>query len=297
MSKKEKPRLSHWLLAIRPKTLPAAVGPVLVGSAMAFVDNSFLMLPALACLLASLLLQIGVNLANDFFDARSGVDSEERLGPVRVTQSGLISPESVKVAMFISLGLAALLFIYLALVGGIVLVAIGVVSVIAALCYSGGPYPLASHGLGELFVFIFFGLVAVGGTYWVQVHSISWLVMLAAVPPGFLITAIMVVNNLRDIGTDSKAGKMTLAVRLGQWRTIQLYRFLLYSSYMVPVILVLQGGNAALVLPFLTLPVALGCIRCIGCESGAGLNTLLARTARLSFLYSLLFSGGLVYGL
>ena len=297
MEKKSPPTLSHWMMAIRPKTLPAAVGPVLVGSAMAYVSDAFHLLPALGCLLASFFLQIGVNLANDYFDYKGGIDSEERLGPVRVTQSGLIAPETVRLAMFVCLGCAALIFLYLAVVGGMVLVVIGIVSIIAAFGYSGGPWPLASHGMGELFVFIFFGLVAVGGTYWVQAHQMSWLVMLAAIPPGLLISAIMMVNNLRDIDTDRKAGKNTLAVKLGQWRTIQGYRVLLLASYIVPVVFILLGGKSALILPFITLPVAIGCMRCIGCESGDGLNGLLARTARLSFLYCLLFAAGLVYGL
>lgn len=290
--------LQSWLLAIRPKTLPAAVGPVLVGSGVAFRDGRFSLFPAVACLLGAMLLQIGVNLANDYFDYKNSIDSEERLGPVRVTQSGLIAPSVVKMGMIISLALASLVFIYLAFVGGPVIVVIGIASVLAALGYSGGPFPLASNGLGELFVFIFFGLVAVGGTYYIQAGQLTWLVAAAAVPPGLLITAIMVVNNLRDIDTDRKAGKRSLAVILGRSRTITGYKLLLLLSYLVPGALYIGGlCGAVVLLPLLTLPMAMGLARRIPGEAGRSLNELLAATARLSLLHSLFFSVGLVFGI
>jgi 1,4-dihydroxy-2-naphthoate octaprenyltransferase len=287
-------KIGLWLLAIRPKTLPAAVGPIAVGSAVAFADGQFSFLPAFFCLLGALLLQIGVNLANDYFDCKNNIDSKERLGPVRVTQSGLISPIAVKRGMMVCLFLAAMVFFYLALVGGWPIVLIGIASVLAALAYSGGPYPLASHGLGEIFVFIFFGLVAVGGTYLVQAGELTWMVLLAAVPPGLLITAIMVVNNLRDIDTDSKAGKKTLAVILGRGRTIALYKLLLILSYLVPLAMVSAGiATILILLPMLTLPLAWLTTKRISSEKGASLNDLLALTAKLSLLYSLLFAVGL----
>ena len=290
--------LQSWLLAIRPKTLPAAVGPVVVGSGVAFGEGQFSLLPALACLLGAMLLQIGVNLANDYFDYKNNIDSEERLGPVRVTQSGLIAPSVVKMGMIISLALASLVFIYLSFVGGPVIVVIGIASVLAALGYSGGPFPLASNGLGEVFVFIFFGLVAVGGTYFIQAGQLTWLAMVAAVPPGLLITAIMVVNNLRDIDTDRKAGKRSLAVILGREGTIIEYKLLLLFSYIVPGALYISGYcSAVILLPFLTLPMGLGLVRKITNESGRSLNAMLAATARLSLLYSLLFGVGLVFGI
>jgi len=287
-------KLGLWLLAIRPKTLPAAVGPIAVGSAVAFADGKFSLFPALCCLLGAMLLQIGVNLANDYFDCKNNIDSVERLGPVRVTQSGLISPIAVKRGMMVCLFLAAMVFLYLALVGGWPIVLIGAASVLAALAYSGGPYPLASHGLGELFVFIFFGLVAVGGTYLVQAGQLTWMVLLAAVPPGLLITAIMVVNNLRDIDTDRMAGKKTLAVILGRGRTIALYKLLLILGYLVPLAMVSTGmATILIVLPMLTLPLAWLTTKRISDEKGAALNDLLAVTAKLSLLYSLLFAVGL----
>ncbi len=285
-------------MAIRPKTLPAAVGPVAVGSAVAYGDGKFAVVPAFCCLLGAILLQIGVNLANDYFDFKNNIDSEERLGPVRVTQSGLIAPAEVKRGMIFCLFLAAVIFLYLARVGGLPIVLIGAFSVLAALAYSGGPYPLASNGLGELFVFIFFGLVAVGGTYFIQAGQLSSLAIFAAVPPGLLITAIIVVNNLRDIDTDRKAGKNTLAVILGRRWTIIEYKLLLLLSYLVPPAMVLTGAAGALILlPLVTGPQAWLLAIKIAEEQGAQLNELLAGTARLSLIYSLLFAAGLMVGL
>lgn len=290
--------LQSWLLAIRPKTLPAAIGPVLVGSGVALGEGKFSPVVAFACLLGAMLLQIGVNLANDYFDFKNNIDSEERLGPVRVTQSGLIPPAMVRLGMIISLALASLVFLYLALAGGPVIVVIGIASVLAALGYSGGPFPLASNGLGELFVFIFFGLVAVGGTYFIQAGQLSWMVMAAAVPPGLLITAIMVVNNLRDIDTDRKAGKRSLAVILGRSGTIIEYKLLLLLSYLVPVALFIAGQLSAVVLlPLLTVAMGFRLARKIETEEGRGLNEMLAATAKLSFVYSLLFSVALVFAM
>lgn len=287
-------QLSFWWLAIRPRTLPAAAAPVAVGTAVAVLDGVFSAIPALAAFAGALLLQIAVNLANDYFDAKNSIDSEERLGPVRVTQSGLIPPEQVKAAMILSLALAALVFLYLTAEGGLVIFWVGVASVLAALAYSGGPYPLASHGLGEVFVFIFFGVVAVCGTYRVQAESISWLAVAASLPPGLLVSAIMVVNNLRDRDTDVRAGKNTLAVRLGRKNTIHLYRLLLSVSYAVPLLLLPgSGAGVAVLLPFLTVPMAWSLHREIKTVTGSELNEILARTAKLSLLFCLLFAVGI----
>ncbi len=289
-------RLQIWWLAIRPKTLPAAVGPVAVGTAVAFADGRFMALPALGCFLGAMLLQIGVNLANDYFDFKNNIDSEERQGPVRVTQSGLIAPEAVKRGMIICLILAAFVFLYLGVVGGPPIIIVGIASVLAALAYSGGPYPIASNGLGEIFVFIFFGLVAVGGTYYIQAKDLTAVALMAAVPPGLLITAIMVVNNLRDIDTDKKAGKNTLAVILGRYRTIIEYKSLIWVSYLIPVLmLIMDMSDAFILLPLTTFPMARSLIFKVECDLGSNLNELLASTARLSLIYSLMFSFGLVY--
>jgi len=287
-------KFALWVQAARPKTLPAAVAPVAVGSAVAFAAGKFTFWPALACLLCALILQIAVNFANDYFDFKSNVDSEERLGPVRVTQSGLIPPGEVKRAMILSLFLAGLIFFYLVSVGGVVVIIIGGASILAALAYSGGPYPLASHGLGELFVFIFFGLVAVCSTYFIQAGELSWMAVLAALVPGVLITAIMVVNNLRDRETDRKAGKNTLAVILGYKWTVREYMFLVAVSYTIPVIMAFITGSAAVCLPLLTLPFGLSLVREIRTEQGRALNETLAKTAMLSLLHSLLFAVGIM---
>jgi 1,4-dihydroxy-2-naphthoate octaprenyltransferase len=288
-------QLSLWIQAARPKTLPAAVAPVVVGSSVAFGDGKFVFIPALACLFCAIILQIAVNLANDYFDFKSNVDSDERLGPVRVTQSGLIPPLEVKRAMILSLFIAALLFLYLIGVGGMVIAIIGGASILAALAYSGGPYPLASHGLGELFVFIFFGLVAVCSTYFIQAGEVNRTAVFAAIPPGLLITAIMVVNNLRDRETDGRAGKKTLAVIIGRRWTVRGYTALVAFSYLVPVLMATAGNKSLLIcLPLLTLPFGWSLIREIEREQGRALNETLARTARLSLLYSLFFAVGLM---
>lgn len=298
METKTRTTAQLWLLAIRPKTLPAAVGPVVVGTAAAIGAGGFAAFPALACLVCSVLLQVGVNLANDYFDYKNNIDSEARLGPVRVTQSGLISPEKVRLGMIISLFLAAMVFVYLAFVGGAPIVLIGIASVLAALGYSGGPFPLASNGLGELFVFLFFGLAAVGGTFFLQTGELSGLALAAAIPPGLLITAIMVVNNFRDIDTDRSAGKNTLAVILGRKKTILEYRTLLVLSYILPLVLfITSNATSVIVLPLLTVPLAVNLGRQISLLKGSELNELLAKTAKLSLIYSLLFAVGLVYGI
>lgn len=282
-----------WLLAARPRTLPAAVAPVLVGVALALADGVFAPMPALAALLGALLLQVGVNLANDYFDFVKGVDMAGRKGPLRVTHSGLIAPERVRLGMGITFGLAALVGLYLIAVGGWPVLAIGLASILAALAYSGGPFPLASHGLGDLFVFIFFGLVAVCGTYYVQAQALTALAVLVAVPVGLLITAILVVNNLRDIDTDRQAGKRTLAVMLGERGARLEYAALLAGAYAMPPGLWLLGPLSAwALLPWLTIPLAVRLAADLGrhAADGPAMNRALAGTARLTLLFSLLFA-------
>jgi 1,4-dihydroxy-2-naphthoate octaprenyltransferase len=253
-------------------------------------------MPAIACLAVALLLQIGVNLANDFFDFSKGIDTEDRLGPVRVTQSGLIPPGGVKSAMTMVFVSSLLPGLYLISIGGWPVVVIGAASIIAALAYSGGPFPLASHGLGDLFVFIFFGLVAVCGTYYVQALDLRPMVVLMGIIVGLLITAILVVNNLRDIATDRNTGKRTLAVMIGKHKTRLEYTVLLAGAYAIPVFLWFGGfASAWLLLPLATLPLAFLRIRLIRQPSdGPALNDLLAKTAKLAFFYSLLLSIGLI---
>ena len=284
-----------WIQAARPKTLPAALAPVVVGSAAAFRDGKLEVFTALICLACAVTLQVAVNLANDFFDAKNKIDSDERLGPVRVTQSGLISPESVRRAIIWSLVLAGILFACLVNRGGVVILFIGIASMLAALAYSGGPFPLASHGLGEIFVFIFFGLVAVCGTYFIQTGQLNSFIVTAAVPPGLLISAIMVVNNLRDRETDRKAGKNTLAVIIGKQATVILYTLLVGLSY--GVLTVMAVGNSTvsvmILLPWLTFPYGWKLIREVHEREGRELNEILAKTAKFSLVFSLLFAVGI----
>jgi 1,4-dihydroxy-2-naphthoate octaprenyltransferase len=282
-----------WMLAIRPRTLPAAASPVLVGTALAIGDHAFRFGPALAALLAALLLQIGSNLANDVFDFKKGTDTKERTGPLRVTQAGLLTPQQVMVGMWTIFALAFLIGSYLIWVGGWYILAIGVLSIISAIAYTGGPYPLGYHGLGEIFVFIFFGPVAVCGTYYVQTLSISTIAWWAALPIGFLTTAILVVNNLRDLENDKIAGKRTIAVRLGPSGTQKEYYLLLAFSLAVPLIIWLTNQVSAwILLSWLSFPFALPLIHDIRTKKGAPLNATLARTARLLLVFSILFSAG-----
>lgn len=285
-----------WVLAARPKTLPAALAPVIVGIGLAYADGAFSPLPALAAAVGALLIQIGVNLANDYFDYVKGIDTTDRTGPTRVTQSGLIPPDRVKIGMILTFAAAATVGVYLTAVAGWPILVIGIASIVSAIAYTGGPYPLGSHGLGDLFVFIFFGLVAVAGTYYVQALTVTPLVLAAAVPMGSLATAILVVNNLRDIDTDRRAAKRTLAVMIGPRATRLEYVLLLAAAYIVPVWHWFADGESAwALLPLASLPLAFQLVRMIyGGAAGSALNDALAKTARLELIFSLLFAAGLV---
>jgi 1,4-dihydroxy-2-naphthoate octaprenyltransferase len=283
------------VLAIRPKTLPAAIGPVIVGAALAAADGRFAFLPALAALLGALLLQIGSNLANDYFDAIKGADTPDRIGPTRVTAAGLISHAAMRVGMGVVFGLAALIGIYLIWVGGWPILAIGAASILAALAYTGGPKPFGYMGLGDLFVFLFFGPVALCGTYFVQANSVTNQAILASLTSGALITAILVVNNLRDIKSDQLAGKHTHAVRLGAEGTRIEYLLLLILAYIIPIILAIGARSPWNLAPLLTLPLALRLFTTIRQASdGPTLNKALAGTARLSLLFALCLAVGLL---
>jgi 1,4-dihydroxy-2-naphthoate octaprenyltransferase len=288
--------IRSWILASRPKTLPAALAPVAVGSAMAYAHQGFVPAAAIASLFVAVLLQIAVNLANDYFDFVKGVDGDDRLGPVRVTQSGLIPARQVKSAMIVTLIAAALPGLYLIFVGGWPVVFIGIACMLAVLAYSGGPRPLASHGLGDVFVFIFFGIVAVCGTYYVQALQITPMVICMGTMVGLMITAVLVVNNLRDIQTDQRAGKRTLAVILGARATKLEYTLLHAGAYMFPIVLWLFDlGSGWVLLPELTMPFAIDLNRKVWKDSAeASLNQTLAATAKLALIFSLLLSIGLL---
>jgi 1,4-dihydroxy-2-naphthoate octaprenyltransferase len=282
-------------MAVRPRTLPVSVGPVLVGSAVAFAYGQFSLGPALAAALGSLLLQIGSNFANDVFDFEKGADTADRIGPPRASQLGLLTPRQLKSGMGVVFGFALLVGIYLSWVAGPVIIAIGLVSILAAIAYTGGPYPLGYHGLGDVAVFVFFGLVAVTGTAFVQMGAVPSLAWLAAIPVGALATAILVVNNLRDVDTDRVAGKRTLAVRLGRGGARAEWALLVGGAYgMTLIAWIVSGQSAWVLLPWASAPRALSLWRVIRTsEAGPDLNEALAGTAQLGFLFSLLFAAGL----
>ena len=289
--------LRAWVMATRPPTLLAAIVPVAVGTAVAVAERSFAAGPALAALGGALLLQVGANFANDVFDFEKGADTSARLGPVRAVQAGLLSAASVRRGMILVFSLAILVGVYLTRVAGPSIVVIGIASIACAIAYTGGPYPLGYHGLGELFVMIFFGFVAVAGTAFVQVGRVPDLAYFAAIPVGALASAILVGNNLRDIATDAPAGKRTLAVRFGERAAVAEYTLLIASAYLVPVALFSGAVSGPLVLlPLATLPLAVGLVRAVARERGRALNALLGRTARLLFLTGILLAVGIAFG-
>jgi 1,4-dihydroxy-2-naphthoate octaprenyltransferase len=266
----------------------------LVGTACAAARGHVSWGPALAALFGALFLQIGANFANDVFDYEKGADTAARLGPTRAVQAGLLSPKSMRIGMALVFGMALALGLYLTSVAGPVILLIGLASIASAIAYTGGPYPLGYHGLGDVFVFLFFGLVAVCGTVYVEIAQVPGLAWWCALPVGALATAILVVNNLRDRVTDLEAGKRTLAVRFGRGFALTQYRALLTVSYLVPV--ALAGARLVgpeVLLPLISLPLALKTERAVSSTEGRALNALLAATAKLLLVFGVLFSLGL----
>jgi 1,4-dihydroxy-2-naphthoate polyprenyltransferase len=287
-----------WLMAARPRTLPAAIAPVFVGTAAAVYWAGEL--PRVgaffAALVGSIFIQIGTNLANDYSDAKRGADTADRLGPVRVTSAGLVTPKRVLNATWIAFAVAVACGIYLATVAGVVILVIGAFSIAAGVLYTGGPRPYGYAGLGEVFVFLFFGLVAVNGSFYVQVEELDALPLGLSIAVGFLATAILVVNNVRDMETDRRAGKMTLAVRMGRHNAVVLYRSLVLGAFVVlPLALVAGEASALPLVGLLSLPLAVGPLRAITNRTdGPSLNAALAGTGALLGAYSLLVSAGLL---
>ncbi len=285
--------LRAWIMAVRPATLSAAAVPVFVGTAVAAWLGGFRLGPALAALAGAFLLQIGANFANDVFDYEKGADTHERLGPTRAVQAGLLTPRSVRRGMFVVFGLALLVGVYLTLVSGPAIFAVGVLSILAAIAYTGGPYPLGYHGLGDVFVMAFFGFVAVAGTTYVQTGSVPALALWAAVPVGALATAILVVNNVRDAPTDAKAGKRTLAVRFGRGAGVAEYALLLAAAYLVPLGLALGALGWPVLLPLASAPLGVRLLVALQRERGPALNPVLVGTAKLLLLHGVLFAAGI----
>jgi len=288
-------KIRSWVIASRPRTLPAAVVPVLVGSAAAASDNKFILLYASIALICSLLIQIGTNFTNDLYDHLKGADNEKRKGPLRVMVNGLISVTEMKMGIVIVFLTAFALGLYLVYTGGYIVLVIGIASIIAGIAYTAGPYPLAYNGLGDFFVFMFFGVVGTAGSYFVQAHTFSYLPFLCSIPVGALITNILVVNNYRDIDEDRAANKYTLAVKFGRVFTRYQFIFLLLISFIMPLILYFGFDfNFWVFLPYLTIPIALRLIKMIYSFEGKELNKTLELTARLSALFGLLLSAGIL---
>jgi len=305
-------RTKAWLMAARPQTLPAGASPVIVGTAVAVQAGVFAPLPAVAALLGALLLQVGTNFANDYYDAVKGADTADREGFTRVTAGGLIEPASVKRAMAATYGLAVVVGLYLVWIGGLPILVVGLSSIAAGIAYTGGPYPYGYRGLGDLFVFVYFGLVAVVGTYYVQAAAtlpgvepltvgipagtVTAAALVASLPAAGLSTAILVVNNVRDRESDAKAGKKTLAVLLGYTASRVEFCLLVGMAYAVPVVFALDPafGLPAL-LPLVTLPLAVAVGKTVLTRTdGAALNPALERTGQLLALHSVLFAAGLI---
>ncbi|HEX3173733.1 MAG TPA: 1,4-dihydroxy-2-naphthoate polyprenyltransferase [Solirubrobacterales bacterium] len=285
-------------MAARPRTLPAAIAPVLVGTAAAVEWAGRLPRAGafVAALISSVFIQIGTNLANDYSDAKRGADTADRLGPVRVTSAGLVTPQRVLVATWIAFAVAVACGIYLTVVAGIAILVVGILSIAAGVLYTGGPRPYGYAGLGEIFVFLFFGLVAVNGSYYVQLEQLDALPLGLSIAVGFLATAILVVNNVRDVETDRRAGKNTLAVRMGRHNAIVLYRLLVLGAFVVLSITLVAGGGSLLPLVgLLALPLAVPPLRTMSNRrDGPALNEALAQTGALLGAFSLLVSLGLL---
>ena len=286
--------MGNWLIAIRIKTLPAAISPVLLGTALAFHDGDSNPFTFLMTLLAAVLIQIGANFANDVYDFEKGSDREDRLGPQRATQSGLISPTDMKKAMWKIFALAIGVGFYLAYVGGWPIVIIGLASIAAGISYTGGPYPLGYHGFGDIFVFLFFGLIAVPGTYYLQTGSVTELSLWLGSVMGMLVTAILVINNLRDRDADIISGKKTLAVRFGKTFSKIQFIMLVMLPFVLPFHLWRQWNKMSFLLTLFTLPIAVHLIIQLFNNTGADLNKVLASTARFLFIFTLLLSAGLI---
>jgi 1,4-dihydroxy-2-naphthoate octaprenyltransferase len=283
-------------MAARVRTLPASVAPVLVGTALGIHEGTFRPLAFAAALLGAIFIQVGTNLSNDYSDARRGADAEDRLGPVRVTAGGLLPPSRVLLATYVTFGLAVLCGAYLVAIAGPALIAVGAASILAGVLYTGGPRPYGYEGLGEVFVFLFFGIVAVTGSYFVQVETLEWEAFALAVPVGLLAAAILVVNNVRDIDSDRRAGKRTVAVRLGRDRTRRLYAAMVALAFLTAPVPWLAGTLSAWVLlAWLTAPLAAGPLRAVATRSdGPSLNAALAQTGLLQLLFCLLLAVGVV---
>ena len=286
--------LKIWVHAIRPKTLPAGAVPVVLGSALAAVSGIFLILPAFVALVCALGIQVATNFINEIYDFRKGADTAERLGPTRAVAAGIIAEKTMVRVSIALCTVVALLGVYLVHSSGWPILVIGTLSLLFAWAYTGGPFPIAYSGLGELFVFVFFGLVAVGGSYYLQAHNFAMPVLLAAIAPGCFSVNILLVNNIRDVATDRKVGKMTLPARIGGERARDLYTALTAIAFVTPCLVWLTGHSPWCMLSLLSLPLAYLTIRRLYLGEGRELNQVLADTGRLMTIHGILFALGLM---
>lgn len=311
MATQDVSRRRAWVMAARPQTLPAALAPVVVGGGLAVHDGVFAALPVLAALVGASLIQIGTNFANDYYDAIKGADTEQREGFTRVTAGGLIEPSAVKRAMWLTFAAAVLVGVYLVYVGGIPILAVGLLSIAAGIAYTGGPYPLGYYGVADLFVFVFFGVIAVVGTYyvqaaaavpgafplWVPPETVTLSAVVASLSVGALSTNILVVNNIRDRKEDAQTGKRTLTVRFGYRFSRLQFGILLALAYLVPVWFFLEGWSLVVLAPLLTLPFALRLAHTVATKTaGEVLNPALESTGKLLAAFSILFAVGIALG-
>ncbi|MBL6956592.1 MAG: 1,4-dihydroxy-2-naphthoate polyprenyltransferase [Chlorobium phaeobacteroides] len=287
-------RFQAWMLAIRPKTLPAGAVPVVVGTALAAVDGKMLPIAAVVALLCALGIQVATNFINEIYDFRKGADTADRLGPTRTVAAGLVSEKNMIVVSVFLLVAVFFMGLYLVYLAGWPILLVGLLSMFFAWAYTGGPFPIAYSGLGDLFVFIFFGLVAVGGTYYVQAQEVTFPVLTAAIAPGLFSVNILLVNNIRDIDTDRKVGKMTLPARIGGGNARWLYLGFTIVAYFVPVWMWMTGYSLWVMLSWLSLPLAVSQTKTLFGSDGRALNAVLAGTGRVMTLYGFLFSAGLL---
>ena len=294
MTKASPGSIRAWVLAARPATLTAAFAPVAVGSACAWHVGGFRWDAALAALVGAFLIQIATNFANDMFYFQKGADTEERLGPTRAAQAGLLTVGQLRRGIIVTFALAVGIGIYLTWIAGPAVIVIGLASMAAGLAYTGGPFPLAYNGLGDVFVLAFFGFVAVCGTAFVQALFVPDIAWAASVPIGALATAILVVNNVRDFEGDARAGKTTLVVRFGRQGGVREYAFLLVVAYATTVFMFLLGWTSAWVcLPLVTILWAARLFASVVSDRGVALNQTLAWTAKLLSLFGVLFAIGI----
>lgn len=286
--------IKHWMMACRPKTLTAAVAPVLIGTAMAYGDGLWHLPTALVCLISALLIQVGTNLANDYYDFKKGTDTADRIGPTRVTQAGLIKPETVRWAFIFVFLLAMAGALILVQRGGWPIAVLGIISILSGIFYTAGPRPLGYIGLGDLFVLIFFGPVAVGGTYFVQTYELNYAIVLAGFGPGLIAMAILAVNNYRDIESDQRSGKKTLAVRFGRTFAQYEYAGAILTAALIPVViyLLIQDHVAILYSSMVGLFALPGIKTVFSSMEGPQLNQALAYTGKVLLIYSFMFSAG-----